>query len=80
MHVDHVFVKQVHAHDYQAELPKATWLGMMRARFWSTFSHCTAEELEQARGGACRTAVACCRCPALPQGFPATGWGTCHIA
>ena len=39
--------RQVHEHDYHAELPKSTWLGMMRARFWSTFSHCTPEELEQ---------------------------------
>jgi len=43
-------VLQVHAHDYRVELPKSTWLAMMRARFWSTFSHCTPEELEQASG------------------------------
>ena len=41
--------RQVHAHDYAAQLPKATWLGMMRSRFWSTFSHCSQQELEQAR-------------------------------
>ena len=36
--------------DYSATLPLATWLGMMRSRFWSTFSHCTPEELEQVGG------------------------------
>lgn len=38
---------EVAAHDYTAQLPLATWLGMMRSRFWSTFSHCSDEELEQ---------------------------------
>ena len=37
---------EVHSHDYQASLPKSTWLSMMRSRFWSTFSHCSDEELE----------------------------------
>ncbi len=33
-------------HDFEALLPKATWYGMIRARFWSTFSHFTDAELE----------------------------------
>ena len=37
---------QVHAHDYAASLPKDTWLAMVAAKFWSTFSHCTPAELE----------------------------------
>jgi hypothetical protein len=37
---------QVHSHDYRAEVPKATWVGMMRSKFWSTFSHCTQQELD----------------------------------
>ncbi|KAI3426371.1 hypothetical protein D9Q98_008743 [Chlorella vulgaris] len=41
------FTVELHTHSYQAELPKATWLGMMRDRFWSTFSHCTQQELDQ---------------------------------
>lgn len=44
------FRVEVHTHDYRATLPKAVWLAMMRARFWSTFSHCTAEELEAVSG------------------------------
>ncbi|KAL4448274.1 hypothetical protein ABPG75_005493 [Micractinium tetrahymenae] len=40
------FEVEVHAHEYPAELAKATWLGMMRDKFWSTFSHCTQQELE----------------------------------
>jgi hypothetical protein len=42
------FLLQVHSHDYRAELPKGTWLGMMASKFWSTFSHCTQQELDQA--------------------------------
>ncbi len=41
---------QVHAHEYRAQLSKATWLGMMRDKFWSTFSHCTQQELLEVRG------------------------------
>lgn len=41
------FEVEVHAHEYRAELAKATWLGMMRDKFWSTFSHCTQQELEE---------------------------------
>ena len=44
---------QVHAHEYHAELAKSTWLGMMAARFWSTFSHCTQQELDQVRAVEC---------------------------
>lgn len=40
------FEVEVAAHDYTATLPKATWLAMMRSRFWSTFSYCSNEELE----------------------------------
>ncbi|PSC70320.1 phytanoyl-dioxygenase [Micractinium conductrix] len=41
------FQVEAHAHDYPATLPKLFWLSMVRARFWSTFSHCTPVELEQ---------------------------------
>lgn len=41
------FSVEVQAHDYVAVMPKQRWLGMMRSRFWSTFSYCTDEELEQ---------------------------------
>lgn len=47
------FTVELHTHSYQAELPKATWLGMMRDRFWSTFSHCTQQELDQASASQC---------------------------
>lgn len=33
--------------DYTVRLPKAQWFRMVRARFWSTFSHFTDEQLEK---------------------------------
>ena len=41
---------QVHVHEYPAALAKSTWLAMVAAKFWSTFAHCTAAELEQVGG------------------------------
>lgn len=32
-------------YEYQVEMPKAQWLAMVRARFWSTFSHFSDDEL-----------------------------------
>jgi hypothetical protein len=33
--------------DYTVRMPKARWYSMVRARFWSTFSHFTDAELEE---------------------------------
>ena len=33
-------------HEYIVEMSKAKWLDMVRARFWSTFSHFNDEELK----------------------------------
>lgn len=41
------FDVEVAVQEYPASLPKATWLAMMRSRFWSTFSYCSDAELEQ---------------------------------
>lgn len=32
--------------DFEVRMPKEAWIGMVRARFWSTFSHFSDEELE----------------------------------
>lgn len=37
----------VQSYDYSAVLKKSVWLEMVRSRFWSTFSHCSDEELEE---------------------------------
>ncbi|CAM9399305.1 unnamed protein product [Ectocarpus fasciculatus] len=39
------FKVDVNFHAYPVVLAKEKWLGMVRSRFWSTFSHCTEEEL-----------------------------------
>ena len=33
--------------DYPVSLPKVTWLQMVRNKFWSTFSHCSEDELNE---------------------------------
>jgi hypothetical protein len=33
--------------DYTVRMPKARWYSMVRARFWSTFSHFTDAQLEE---------------------------------
>eukprot|EP00240_Pyramimonas_obovata_P016149 CAMPEP_0118931002 /NCGR_PEP_ID=MMETSP1169-20130426/7497_1 /TAXON_ID=36882 /ORGANISM="Pyramimonas obovata, Strain CCMP722" /LENGTH=295 /DNA_ID=CAMNT_0006873447 /DNA_START=31 /DNA_END=915 /DNA_ORIENTATION=+ len=40
------FCTEVVQHDYTVTIKKAAWLSMVRARFWSTFSHFTQEELD----------------------------------
>jgi trans-aconitate methyltransferase len=42
---DKGFSVQVDIKSYKVELPKSAWLGMIANKFWSTFSHCTEQEL-----------------------------------
>ena len=41
------FKVEIKEADYSVSLPKATWLQMVGNKFWSTFSHCSEDELSE---------------------------------
>ena len=43
----HGFSVEVHPADFQVKVSKREWLDLVSNKFWSTFSYCTVDELNE---------------------------------